>query len=210
MEKTAPPQISGKAPELTGSVAVIQKKEWFFVVYILLGAGFEEIEAVATGDILRRGGVPVCYAAAGGNIKVRGTHDIEVTADALVSSVSPGEGDYIVVPGGMGGVKSISADNDTADMIRKAHESGCKLSAICAGPSVLAGLGLLEGKKITCYPGCEQLMAGAVCDVTKAVLQDGTLLTGRSPGAAIDFALSLLKLVAGEETALGVWRDLVY
>lgn len=179
------------------------------MVYIILGQGFEEIEAVAPGDILRRGNVKVCYAAVGDCKTVAGAHGIKIEADAKLSDITPSKDDYLLVPGGMGGVNSIKADKSAMALIKSAAESGTRLAAICAGPSVLASLGLLREKRITCYPGCENLMADAVTDISKPVLSDGTLLTGRAPGSAIEFGLALLEIIAGEAAAKDVQAGMV-
>ena len=113
------------------------------MVYIILGQGFEEVEAVAPGDILRRGGVEVRYAAAGSSLSVPGSVGITLQADVLARDIAPKKGDTLVVPGGMGGVNTIKHDDAVMAMIAKAAENGAELAAICAGPSVLAKLGLL-------------------------------------------------------------------
>ena len=180
------------------------------MVYILLGEGFEEIEAVTPCDILRRGGVSVSFAAVGSKICVAGGHGISVLADVFTSDIIPTAEDCFVIPGGMGGVNSIKSDGEAMSLLRTAAEIGAEFAAICAGPSVLAQLGLLEGKHITCYPGCENLMSGAVCDSTKSIASDGTLITGRAPGAAIDFGLALLSRLKGEAASKKIRTELVY
>jgi 4-methyl-5(b-hydroxyethyl)-thiazole monophosphate biosynthesis len=180
------------------------------MVYIILGRGFEEIEAVAPADILRRGGVEVCYAAVGENLRVEGAHGIAIEAQERIGSISPAGGDYVVIPGGMGGVNSIKGDSEAMAVLKAAAENGARLSAICAGPSVLAELGLLEGRTITCYPGNEKMMGGARCDTSVSVKVDGSLITGRAPGSAIDFGLALLAAIAGEAKAAEIRSGLVY
>ena len=180
------------------------------MVYIILGKGFEEIEAVAPCDILRRGGVSVSFAAVGEQKSVVGSHGISIVADILVSDISPCPDDCFVIPGGMGGVNAIKCDMLTMKLIEAAAKSGASLAAICAGPSVLAQLGLIDGKHITCYPGCEDLMDGAVCEVSSSTLSDGTLITGRAAGSAIDFGLELLSQLKGVDTAKRIRTELVY
>lgn len=180
------------------------------MVYILLGEGFEEIEAVAPSDILRRGGVSVCLAAVGGQKCVAGSHKITVCCELLSSDIKPSVEDLFVIPGGMGGVNSIKSDGEAMKLLQTAAHIGAEFAAICAGPSVLAQLGLIEGKHITCYPGCEALMGGAICDSTKSISSDGTLITGRAPGSAIDFGLALLSRLKGEAAANKIRTELVY
>ena len=156
--------------------------------YILLGDGFEEIEAIAPGDILRRGGVDVKYVGVGGAI-ISGGHDIKIMTDIPIEEVSPASGDFFIVPGGMGGVESLEASAQVANLLRNAAHSGASLAAICAGPRVLAKLGLLDGKIITCYPGMESDMTGAAKVTDEKIVVDGSLITGQTAGTAIDFAL---------------------
>jgi 4-methyl-5(b-hydroxyethyl)-thiazole monophosphate biosynthesis len=179
------------------------------MVYIILGKGFEEIEAIAPGDILRRGGVSVSFISADVEKTVEGAHGINLSADQCVSEVIPEDGDTVLIPGGMGGVESILASKATMDFIRSAFDKGALLSAICAGPAVFARLGLLEGKNITCYPGCEDMMAGAICQTDKSVVECKGLITARAPGSAVEFGLSLLAYIAGEEKAKAVRSELV-
>ena len=179
------------------------------MVYILLGNGFEEIEAIAPGDILRRGGVPLQYLGVGGG-EVSGAHGIRICADAeLDGNMTVCKEDVFVIPGGMGGVESLEASEAASGVLLRASEAGAQLAAICAGPRVLAKLGLLAGRRITCYPGCESMMKGALPDTGNSVFLDG-VLTGRAPGSAIDFGLALLELLRGKEAAESVRSDLRY
>ncbi len=180
------------------------------MVYIILGEGFEEIEAVTPCDILRRGGVAVEFAAVGAQKSVVGSHGITILADVLTSDISPISFDFFVIPGGMGGVDSIKSNVKTMKLIETAAKAGAGLSAICAGPSVLAQLGLIDGKHITCYPGCEDLMSGAICEADNPTVSDGGFITGRAPGSAIDFGLKLLSHLKGEELANRIRTELVY
>lgn len=180
------------------------------MVFIILGNGFEEIEAISPGDVLKRGGVPVCYVSAEASASVVGAHGISVCTDCAVQDVTVTQADTILIPGGMGGVDSIKACHEAMKLIGNAAQQGASLSAICAGPAVLARLNLLEGKHITCYPGCEDMMTGAVCHCDKSVVTDGNLITARAPGSAIDLGLELLKHIKGEACAEKVLCDLVY
>ena len=180
------------------------------MVYIILGQGFEEVEAVAPGDILRRGGVDVRYAAVGSALAVPGSVGIAVTAEVFAKDIAPKKGDTVLIPGGMGGVNSIKHDEAVMSMISKAAVCGAELAAICAGPSVLAKLGLLDGKNITCYPGCEKLMGRAICHCEQTTMLDGTLVTGRAPGAALDFGYALLAHIKGASVSENVREGMCY
>lgn len=180
------------------------------MVYILLGKGFEEIEAISPCDILRRGGVDVSFAAIGEEKTVTGAHGISISADVNAADIVCKKGDVFVVPGGMGGVNSIKSDQSTMSLLKKAADCGCCMAAICAGPSVLSVLGITDDKAITCYPGNEKNMGKAVCKTTHSTYIDGNLITGRAPGSALDFGLAILAHLAGSDTAERVRRDLVY
>ena len=179
-------------------------------VYIVLGNGFEEIEAIAPGDILRRGNVDVRYLGVDG-LSICGGHNIKVEADAGIDKLADiSAEDLVVIPGGMGGVESIEGSAKTMELLAIARDKGAKFAAICAGPRVLAKLGILNGKAITCYPGNEGDMKGAVIDLNKNVIQDGDLITGRAPGAAFDFGLKLLESVKSAASANEVRAQMYY
>lgn len=165
------------------------------MVYIILGRGFEEMEAIVPGDILRRGREKVKYAAID-TLSVVGLHDITIVADMMVDDVQAGEGDYIVLPGGLPGVETIRNSEVARKVILDGIANGAKVAAICAAPSILADLGLIDGKNITCYPGCEAMMGNAFCNAGAEVCDDNGIITGRSAGTAIPFGLALLDAVA--------------
>ena len=178
------------------------------MVYILLGKGFEEIEAVSPCDILRRGGVEVQFAGIGGRL-ITGGNGITVQADCTVEEMDLNNMDMIVLPGGLGGVHSISGSETAMNAVRYAYENGKFVAAICAAPTVLAGLGITDGRQAVCYPGMEDQMGNAVMVDADAVA-DGKVLTGRAPGAALEFGYLLLKTLKNAETAEKVRSGMVY
>lgn len=178
------------------------------MVYIILGTGFEEIEAVAPCDILRRGGVQVQYAGIGGTL-IRGGNGITVQADCTVEDMDLEAMEMIVLPGGMGGVHSILGSEAAMNAVKYAHEHDKLVAAICAAPSILAKLQITDGKRAVVYPGMESDMGSAVMMNENAV-RDGKVLTGRAPGAALDFGYLLLQALKGEETAQKVRSGMVY
>ena len=178
------------------------------MVYIILGTGFEEIEAVAPCDILRRGGVEVCYAGIGGRL-IRGSNGITVQADCTVEELNPAAMEMIVLPGGMGGVHSILGCEAAMNAVKNAYESGKLVAAICAAPTILAKLHITDGKRAVVYPGMEDQMGSAVMMDENAV-RDGNVLTGRASGASLDFGYLLLEILKGEETARKVCGGMVY
>ena len=177
------------------------------MMIVLLGKGFEEIEALATVDILRRAGLEVQMAGIGGRT-VTGSHGITVEADLCVEDVvDPPE--LLILPGGLGGVASIEGSVKAMGLIQRQLLEGHALAAICAAPSILGKRGWADGKKLTCYPGFEAQMGKAICVDAPAVV-DGKLITGRSAGAAIAFALAIVEQFcgAGQREALAqsiVW-----
>lgn len=178
------------------------------MVYILLGTGFEETEAIAPLDLLRRAGVQVMTVGISGK-KVCGGHGICVEADIPVSQMDLTQMDMIVLPGGLGGVQSIKESKAAMDAISFAWENGKFVAAICAGPTVLAQLGITGGKKLTCYPGCEQQMPDAFADHTAPCVRDGNLITGASAGCAVPFGLMLVAALKGEKTAKEIEKQIV-
>lgn len=178
------------------------------MVYIILGTGFEDMEAVCPCDILRRGGVQVQFAGIGGR-EITGSNGITLRADCTVEEIDREQLDMIVLPGGMGGVHSILASSEALDTVRFAWENGKYVAAICAAPSILAKLHITNGKCATVYPGMEPEMGSARMQPCGTV-RDGRVLTGRAPGAAMDFGLMLLETLTDAQTAQRVRSGLVY
>lgn len=178
------------------------------MVYIILGTGFEDIEAVAPCDILRRGGVEVRLAGIGG-LEITGGNGVTVRADCTVEEMELEAMELIMLPGGMGGVRSILGSEAALNAVRYAHEHGKFVTAICAAPTILAKLGITDGKQATVYPGMEAEMGSANMVDANAV-RDGKVLTGRAPGAAYEFGYLLLETLRGRETAQRVRSGMVY
>ena len=178
------------------------------MVYIILGTGFEEIEATAPCDILRRGGVEVQFAGISSTL-VRGGNGITVQADCTVEDMDLDAMEMIVLPGGMGGVHSILGSEAAMNAVKAAYEHGKFVTAICAAPTILAKLGITDGRHATVYPGMESDMGTAIMENTNAI-RDGKVLTGRAPGAALDFGYLLLETLKGTEVMEKVRGGMVY
>ncbi len=178
------------------------------MVYVLLGTGFEEVEAIAPVDLMRRAGIEVQTVGITGKT-VAGSHKIPVEADILPENMDLESMDMIVLPGGLGGVASARASQAALDALRWGWEHDRFVAAICAGPTVLADLGIPDGKKATCFPGCEGQMGKADMIPGVAALRDGKLITGTSAGCAIPFALELIKALKGSEAADKVAKQIV-
>jgi len=180
------------------------------MVYIILGTGFEEIEAVAPMDILRRAGVEVRYAAVADK-KVIGAHGIVITADCLLRDVDPAQAEAIVLPGG--GVMTpgnYGSDPGALEFIKQYALAGKRVGAICAAPTVLGGLGLLEGRNAVCYPGMEAGLTGAKAMVGHKVVCDGSYVTAQGPGSALEFGLNLAAMLKGRQAAEAVRQGMHY
>ena len=168
--------------------------------FLFLAPGFEEIEALATVDILRRGGVDVKMISITDSRTVKGTHGIEVVADALYGDAEYSDAAALILPGGMPGATNLNDFDPLREQLLEQYRAGRIVAAICAAPLVLGGLGLLKGRRATCYPGFEERLIGA--EVTgEATETDGPVITGRGPGLAFNFGLAILSAIKSEAVA---------
>lgn len=177
-------------------------------IFVFLITGFEEIEALATIDILRRAGLNVKTVSLTESKQVTASHDVTVTADVMFDEVDFSTAELLVLPGG---TTNYNTHEGMKIQLKAFADKGERVAAICASPMVLGGLGLLKGKNATCYPGYEKYLDGATLQTDKAVVVDGNIITGRGPGLTFDFALKLVELVAGkakrDEVAGGLLLD---
>lgn len=170
-------------------------------VIVLLADGFEEIEAIAIIDILRRANVEVVSASIRQELEVQGSHGIRLFADTTLADVQDTSFSMVVLPGGTQGVENLGNDGRVLEFIKKMHKQAY-IGAICAAPSLLAREGLLEGKKTTSYPSFESVIKKYGVEYkTDKVVQDTNLITSRGPATAIEFSLALVSQLKGEETA---------
>lgn len=172
---------------------------------VLLAEGFEEIEAVTIADVLRRAGVSVTLASLKDRV-VRGSHAIAVAADATLEEAPAGDYDALILPGGMPGAKHLAEDSRVLELVRSFVGQGKLTAAICAAPTVLEAAGVLDGVRATSYPGYELPSAHYLED---RVVLDGSILTSRGPGTAIDFALALVQRLVTPEAARKVRAGLL-
>ncbi|MBR1927415.1 MAG: DJ-1/PfpI family protein [Bacteroidales bacterium] len=178
-------------------------------VYVFLAEGFEEIEALATVDILRRGGIDVKTVSISHDRTVRGAHGIPVIADCDRDEFDgrqiPGSdsGDVMIFPGGMPGAKNLAGDYYLMEQMKGHFADGGTVAAICAAPGLVASqLPGLEGRKVTCYDGFEEALIDAGAEYTgEPAVTDGNLITGRGPGCAARFALEIVRKLKGDEAA---------
>ncbi len=179
-------------------------------VYEFLANGFEDIEALAPVDILRRGGVEIKTVSITGNEWVETSHGITLKADLKFEDIDSFEdADMLLLPGGMPGSANLNAHDGLKKVLLAQNAAGKRIGAICAAPLILGGLGILKGKKATCYPGFENTLTGA--EYTPVIVQeDGNITTGEGPAAAFPYAYKILSYFAGEETAKNVADGMMY
>lgn len=172
--------------------------------FLFLAPGFEEIEAIAPADILRRAGFDLTTVAVGTPSKtVTGAHGISVEADDTIDAMDFSGAEYLVCPGGMPGAANLAADS-TLDMILRQHAAmNMPIAALCASPAVvLASKGILSGLKATCYPGFENELTSNGATYTAASVQvDGNVITANGPGSAMAFAYAIVAAAMGHEKA---------
>lgn len=165
-------------------------------VVVPLAEGFEEIEAITIVDVLRRAGEDVATAGLGAG-PCKGSHGISVTPDCRIEDVDPAALRMVVLPGGMPGAATLRDDPRVMKLLQAASAKGAFTAAICAAPIALAKAGLHAGKRVTSYPGFGKDMAGASY-VEDRVVVDGKVVTSRGPGTAMEFALTLVRLLKDE------------
>ncbi len=176
---------------------------------MLFADGFEEVEALTVVDLLRRAGIGCDIVAVDDAASVTGSHGIAVGADRAFTETPFDAYDALLLPGGQPGTNNLAADGRVLKLLREFHAAGKLTAAICAAPTVLAKAGLLEGKRATCYPGLENRLTGAVA-VTESAVTDGTIITSRGLGTAIDFALALVTELDSAEAAETLAHAVVY
>ena len=165
---------------------------------VLLAKGFEEVEALTVVDVLRRGGVHCITCSIDGSEEVLGSHSIHVKANNLIEKVDVDKYDALVIPGGMPGAAHLRDSEKVIALVNKFNTERKILAAICAGPIVLGRAGVLEGKKVTSYPGFEGEL-GAVTYCKDIVAQDGNIITSRGPATAMLFSFKILENLADKE-----------
>ena len=169
-------------------------------VFAHFAEGFEEVEALAVVDVLRRAEVKVTMVSITGELLVTGAHDITVKTDTLFENVDYAKADMLFLPGGIPGTNNLEAHEGLRKQLESFNAKNNLLAAICAAPSVFGKLNFLQEKKATCYPGFESYLA--VAEVSEApAIADGHIITGKGIGASFEFALLLVEKLVSKEVA---------
>jgi 4-methyl-5(b-hydroxyethyl)-thiazole monophosphate biosynthesis len=173
------------------------------MVYILLAEGFEEIEALAPVDLLRRVDIDVATVSLTDDLIVSGGHNINVQADITLEQVDFDALEMLVLPGGLGGVNAIAETPAAMELIQNVWIAEKKLAAICAAPKLLAKLGIIDGMSVVCHPSVnnEIMNAGGRVLFNKQAACDQNLITGKAAGSSIEFALELVAVMCDRETS---------
>ena len=177
------------------------------MIYLFLADGFEEIEALACVDILRRAGADIKTAGVTGTT-VAGAHGINVEADMPISECGF-DAEMVILPGGSVGTDNLAASPEVAALVKDAAQRNAYVAAICAAPTVLGGLGLLEGRRAVCYPGLEGRLTGAKKSSDR-VCVDGRFITSRGPGTTSEFALTLVEILKGRAAADALRKGMLW
>jgi 4-methyl-5(b-hydroxyethyl)-thiazole monophosphate biosynthesis len=176
-------------------------------VLVPLAPGFEEIEAVTIIDILRRADVHVTVAGTLAG-PITGSHGVIITPDTTLDTVTDATFDMVVLPGGGPGTEALRRDVRVASLLKRHADRGEWVAAICAAPTVLADAGLLAGRRVTSFPSVQSQLS-ATDYRTFRVVVDGRIITSRSPGTALEFALTLVEHLVGRTVSRRIAGDVL-
>lgn len=179
------------------------------MVYFLLADGFEETEAIAPADLLRRAGFDVNLVSIKSDLIVKSVHDVNVVCDLLVTDIDLELMELLVIPGGGPGVENLDKFSELDDILNYAVNNNIPIGAICAAPSLLGKRDLLKGKRVVCFPGFEKYLNGAEI-VDSPVVIDGNIITSKAAGTAIDFGLELIKYLKGKDFSDNIKNAIFY
>lgn len=179
------------------------------MTYIFFAEGFEEIEALAQVDILRRAGLNVTTVSVTGKKNVTGAHGVKVEADERFNDVDFSDATAFVLPGGLPGATNLAAHSGLCELLQYGANNDCVLAAICASPLVFGRLGLLNNKRATIYPGMEAELRQSV--ITHALVEkDGKIITGKGPAASFAFAYAIVDALKGRGASNDIAKGMLY
>lgn len=168
-------------------------------VLVMLANGFEEVEALTVVDYLRRTGIEVHLVSTETDLQVEGSHGIKVVGDIMIEDIrDPLNYRGIFIPGGLPGATNLREDSRVIDLLRTLAQGGKMIASICAGPIVLSRAGVIDGKKVTSYPGYARELVGAVYR-EDLVVRDENIITSRGPATAVFLAMEIIRYLQGEE-----------
>lgn len=179
------------------------------MIYLFFATGTEELEALGTADIIRRAGLDLKIVSITNNRTVTGSHGIRVETDALLKDIEFFDADLLIFPGGLPGATNLAACEDLNERICDHVYLGRPIAAICAAPLILGRIGLLEGKRATCYPGFEDELRGATC-TGALVEQDGLFITGKGPAAVFEFGYTIVERMKDKKTAEALRKGMLW
>lgn len=177
------------------------------MLYMYFANGFEETEAIAALDVLRRANINV-FTVGVGSKNIKGAHDVEVRCDLDDNEATFTGLEGVILPGGMPGTKNLDACEKVQNALDFCSSTGKLTAAICAAPMILGKKGLLKGKKATCYPGFENYLEGAEVS-SDFVVTDGTVITAKGMGAAVEFGLAIVAYFKGKAFAQKIKNSLM-
>lgn len=188
---------------------IIKQQNLMAKVYMFFANGSEEIESLIPVDVFRRGGVEVKTVSITGSEYVEMAHGVVLKADMKFEDADFSDADLLMLPGGLPGATNLNEHEGVRKAVLSQYESGKLVAAICAAPMVFGSLGIVEGKRATCYPGFEKYLTGAeytheLCTV------DGNVVTGEGPAATLPYAYTLLAMLTTEQTAHAVAEGMMY
>ena len=179
-------------------------------IIVFLADGFEEVEALTIVDYLRRVDIAVDTVSITQSREVKGSHDIPVIADKTIDQIdSIASYDGVVIPGGMPGATNLRDNSKVVEIVKDMYGYNKLVAAICAAPIVLARAGVIEGKKVTSYPGFEDQLSGCIYQ-QQNVVRDGNIITARGPALAVDLAIAIIEYLLGQEKAGELKKKILY
>lgn len=178
------------------------------MLYLFLAEGFEETEAVATADMLRRAGLDLCVCSVQDELTVHGAHGIPVRADKIIGECDFSDLCGVVLPGGMPGVTNLAACAKLKDIISSAASEGKLIAAICAAPTILSAMGLIKGRRATVYPSMKNELISGGADYKETPQIDGNIITANGPASAIEFGLMIVDYICGGDIAADIKKSL--
>lgn len=210
-ERTVPPDVFRRyiKTEKQSYNKTIKQQKIMAKAYIFVANGSEEIETLIPVDVLRRGGVEVKTVSITGSLEAELSHGVTIKTDLTFEDANLNDADLLMLPGGLPGSTNLNAHNGVREALMKQYNAGKLVAAICAAPMVFGSLGIVNGRRATCYPGFEKFLDGAeytheLCTV------DGNVVTGEGPAAALPFAYKLLEMLSTEQTAHEVADGMMY